>query len=164
MTCPGPGAPARPVLVVVCGLPGSGKTTLARRLETERDLVRLSPDEDLERSGESLWDLDARARVVAEQRARALDLLSDGRGVVVEWGSWFRDERDALRADARRRGATVELLVLDAADEELWRRIRERGREQPPIRLDHVTTWRELFEQPDDAELARYDVGRRVPS
>ncbi len=32
-------------LVVVCGLPGSGKTTHARRLEHEIDAERLCPDE-----------------------------------------------------------------------------------------------------------------------
>ena len=32
-------------LLLTCGLPGSGKTTLARRLATERGAVRLSKDE-----------------------------------------------------------------------------------------------------------------------
>jgi len=35
-------------LIVICGLPYSGKTTLAR-IEAERPAVRLSPDEWIER-------------------------------------------------------------------------------------------------------------------
>ena len=34
-----------PTLFLMCGLPGTGKTTRARRLERERHALRLSPDE-----------------------------------------------------------------------------------------------------------------------
>jgi predicted kinase len=32
-------------LIIVCGLPGAGKTTLAKSLESQPRTVRLSPDE-----------------------------------------------------------------------------------------------------------------------
>lgn len=43
-------------LVVVCGLPASGKTTLGIRLETEYGAIRLSPDEWMEAIGVDLFD------------------------------------------------------------------------------------------------------------
>jgi predicted kinase len=149
--------------MVVCGLPGSGKTTLAGRLAAARGAVRLCPDEWMEQLGLSLWDLEARARVERLQGVLAHDLLTAGCSVVLEWGTWFRSERDALRAEARSRGASVELYHLDAPDEDLWRRIRSRGRERPPITLQQVRSWRELFEPPTQEELALFDVGRREP-
>jgi predicted kinase len=36
---------ARPVLVLTVGLPGTGKTTLAKRLADERRILRLTPDD-----------------------------------------------------------------------------------------------------------------------
>lgn len=151
----------RAALLIVCGLPGSGKTTVATRLADERGAVRMCADDWMERLGISLWDSDARARVEHLQWRMGQDLLAAGCSVVVEWGTWGRSERTALREAARQRGASVELHFLDAPDEELWRRISARGKEQPPITLDDVRTWREFFEPPTEAELALYDVARR---
>jgi adenylate kinase len=36
---------AGPVLVIVCGLPGSGKTTLAKEIEEKQQATRFSPDD-----------------------------------------------------------------------------------------------------------------------
>ena len=35
----------KPTLVLMCGLPGAGKSTLARKIERERSIVRLRTDE-----------------------------------------------------------------------------------------------------------------------
>ncbi|MEM6338151.1 MAG: AAA family ATPase [Bacteroidota bacterium] len=49
-------SPAPPTLVIICGLPGAGKTTHARRLERELDAVRFGPDEWMEALGMDLYD------------------------------------------------------------------------------------------------------------
>src|SRR5437660_12882037 len=52
-----------PTLVVICGLPGSGKTTHARSLEHELPAVRFCPDEWMRSLGISLHDEGGRDRI-----------------------------------------------------------------------------------------------------
>jgi predicted kinase len=151
---PGPGGH----LVIICGLPGSGKTTAAIELAERRGGIRLSPDEWMDALGANLWDSELRARVEALQWSLGQDLLRVGATVIVEWGTWARDERDALRTRARELGASVELLHLDVPADELWRRIRERDVEDPPIERSDLHTWCQAFQAPDAAELAHYDA------
>jgi predicted kinase len=77
--------------------------------------------------------------------------------VVVEWGSWSRTERDELRIAARAVGAAVHLVFLDAPVDELWRRISERGREDPPITREDLEAWSQVIERPAADELALFD-------
>ena len=42
-------------LVIVCGLPGSGKTTLAKELSADGAAVRMSPDDWIEALDINLW-------------------------------------------------------------------------------------------------------------
>ena len=144
-------------LIIVCGLPGSGKTTTAKRLSAERPGVRLAPDEWMSALDVNLWDSAVRQRVESLQWVMAKDLLRVGATVMIEWGTWGRDERNLLRTEARELGSTVELAYLDVALEELWRRIQARDMENPPIQRSDLEAWLRSFEVPDDAELLRYD-------
>jgi predicted kinase len=146
-----------PVLIIVCGLPGAGKTTMASSQAAERNAIRLCADDWLEALDISLWDEQLRDRVERLQWDLALDLLRLGNVVVVEWGSWGRGERELLRTQARLLGARVELIFLDPPLEELWRRIERRGQEDPPISRADLAEWDKTIQRPDEAELADYD-------
>lgn len=146
------------MLIMVCGLPGAGKTTMARSLAVERNGVRLCPDDWLEALDVSLWDTVQRDRVERLQWQVACDLLRAGTVVIIEWGTWSRQERDRLRVEARTLGAQVELVFLDPSLDELWRRVQERGQLDPPITRSDLEDWDRAYKRPDDDELAEYDV------
>jgi predicted kinase len=146
-------------LIIVCGLPGAGKTTHARRLEERLGAVRLSPDDWMEALALNLHDEAGRSRVEALQWDVGRALLRRGLTVAIEWGTWARAERDALRLGARAAGAAVELHYLAAPPpEELFERIRRRGREDPPIELADVRRWGEVFQAPTAEEMALFDA------
>ena len=144
-------------LIIVCGLPGSGKTTHAKWLEQELRAVRFCPDEWIIALGGGLWEANLRSRIEKLQWKLAQDLLALGHTVVIEWGTWARSERDALRMGAQAMGAKVELHFLDAPLPVLIGRLRERNGESPPITMDDLVRWDAQFERPCIEELSLFE-------
>jgi len=151
-------------LILICGLPGSGKTTLARQLAPELAAVRLSPDEWKHDLGIDYYDEPGRVRLEQRLWRLAEELLALGQSVILENGFWARGERDELRLAARTLGVAVELHYLEAPVDELWRRLEIRNEEArpgtAPIGRDDLERWAEQFEAPDPAELALFDEFR----
>lgn len=149
-------------LIIIAGLPGSGKTTLALRLAAEVGAVRMNPDEWMISAGIDLWDAASRSSIEEFQRSLAMSMLQGGRSVIIEWGTWGRSERDSLREAARELGVVVELHFLDASVEVLWDRVQARRMElaygsRPPT-LEDVTSWVASLERPTPEEEALYDT------
>jgi predicted kinase len=147
-------------LILVCGLAGAGKTTLAKQLEAD-GAVRMCPDEWLMALGFDIYDPDARTRVEALQWELTQQLVQRGLTVVDECGVWQRWERDLRREWAREHGVPVELRFLDAPVEVLTARVEERNRTLPEgaPRIDPalVAFWHERIQRPDPEELALFD-------
>lgn len=148
---------ADPRLIIVCGLPGAGKTTLSKTIEKRLRAVRLCPDEWLDALAINLHREDFRGRVEALQWKLAQDLLGLGLTVIIEWGTWARSERDTLRLGARSLGAAVELHYVSAPVQVLFDRLQRRGRECPPIEREQLLQWVEVFQAPTPEEIALFD-------
>jgi predicted kinase len=146
-----------PRLFIVCGLPGSGKTTRAKELEARFQAVRFCPDEWMAELALDLCDEVRRERIETLQWKLAQSLLAHGVAVIIEWGTWGRSERDKLRLGARALGAAVELHYLTAPFDVLCERISRRGMEYPPIERDDIVRWAQSFQEPCPEELALFD-------
>ena len=148
-------------LVLVCGLPASGKSTLARHLATTIPVVRLDKDEWATNLGSDPWDDAFRVRLKRQLWVLAQDLLARGQSVILEWGHWARAERDEKRLGARALGVGVELRYLEAPLEELIERAERRTASgewtAAPMTRAHFETWATIFEPPSEEELLLFD-------
>lgn len=157
-----------PVIHLVCGPCGTGKTTYAIALAARLGGVRFSIDEwmttlfwmDAPRPIEFAWAMERVNRCEAQIWSMALQVAGNGTAAVLDLGLLQRAHRRKLLdlAAAACLGATVHVLELPAA--ERWQRVERRNREKGETYSLQVT--RELFdfvetmwEPPGDDEGAR---------
>lgn len=159
---------SRPRLVLLCGLPGSGKTTLAARLARETPALRLDSDEWPARLGIDLFDEQTRDRLERLFWQLAQDLLRQGQSVILESGFWLRSDRAEKRISAHALGAAVELHYLDVPHDELCRRLDRRRStgawRSMPVTAEQLARYATFFQAPDRAEMQLFDQPQAVAS
>jgi len=146
-------------LTLVAGMPGAGKTTVAKHVSAETGAVRLCPDEWLLDLCLDPHDSAVRLALEAKLCSLAMALLRAGTSVILEFVFWTRSERDQLRDAARAIGADVELICLDVALEERWRRIQQRDTlGNVTVTRAQLQEWDRWWQPATASELASYDA------
>lgn len=147
--------------MLICGLPASGKSTLASQLAPKIPAVRLDKDEWVTELGADVWDDAFRVRIERQLWALAQELLTQGQSVILEWGHWARVERDEKRLGARSLGVGVELHFLDAPLDELIERADRRTAlgewTASPMTRAHFEEWATILQPPDEEEFRLFD-------
>ena len=131
-----------PFLIVFAGLPGTGKSSLARAVARElhasyldKDTIKdgviavareMKIEQGVELAGPSSYELLV---------LLARDNLSLGLSVVLDSPAGYRHFREQVNELAKARMASLKLIECICTDESLLRRrVEERGRELPPYR------------------------------
>src|SRR5215468_5619535 len=114
-------------LHLMVGLPCSGKTTLAKKLEHEQSALRLTVDEwHIHLYGQDAEEPEHDARhsliemMLWNIARRSLEL---GTNVILDFGFWAREEREDYRSRAKALGTSSEVHFLDVPTDELMRRL-----------------------------------------
>ena len=157
-----------PILHLICGLPGSGKTTLAKNIAASTGAIRFSPDEWIK----DIWNDKAetegnqyRDQIEQLQWKTAKHMLQNSIDVIIEWGTWGRTEREKLRDEAKGVGAKVKFYQLNISREILKERVLKRNqgmnRHEFYIPEKEIETFLDecfnSFQIPTAEELATYD-------
>lgn len=146
-----------PTLFLTVGLPGTGKTTAARRIEQEHRALRLTKDEWVK----ALYGVEnppAASDVIEGQLVEVgLRGLELGINVVIDFGLWGRDERSALRQAAADRGAAIEMHYFELEPAEQRGRLAQRHAEAPhtswPMSEGELEQWAATIQVPGPSEL-----------
>jgi predicted kinase len=149
---------SEPVLYLTVGLPGAGKTTLARQIAEDEGILRLTPDEWM---APLFQDNEAGGRRdILEGRMIwvAHEVLRSATSVVLDFGAWSPDERYAIRIMAESVGARFDLRYVCLDEAERRARARSRGENHPQTTFpmsdaDH-DRFLALFQAPSPEELS----------
>ena len=157
-----------PVVIMTCGIAGSGKTTLAKTIESLYPTFhRLSIDEiNTEKHGIYGIDYAASPSLYDQYMGEAdtlylstfTELLVMKQDVILERAFYAKEDRDEYRKLAEEAGARVVLVYLKAeggaGKEVLWKRICDRSKEEKTaanafkISKETLKKYWEGFEEP----------------
>jgi predicted kinase len=145
----------RPVLVIVCGLSGSGKSTVAAALAARTGLALINSDRTRKRlaglaptarPGAALYTPERSAATYAAMYHAADATLAAGEGAIIDATFLHRRDREAARAVAARHGAPIVFVECRVDDDTVRHRLAARS---------------ERNDDPSDADWAVFTAQRR---
>ncbi|HRC25971.1 MAG TPA: ATP-binding protein [Alphaproteobacteria bacterium] len=146
-----------PLIHMVHGFVGVGKTTFSKTLERETHAVRFSPDEWMcslfgsNPPAEMFSEYDSRIKAVIRNISEKI--LAAGCDVILDEGFWTKAGRDETRSWARRTGVDVRLYALQCPENIARERALNRTKDMPQgaLRIDDnaLREFRALFEPVD---------------
>ncbi|MCU9613472.1 ATP-binding protein [Caldibacillus lycopersici] len=147
-----------PLVIMMCGIAGSGKTTFAKQLEKE-GFVRLSIDEEIWTTNgrygidfpiEKLEDF----KIAAERKLRKylVKLIQNKQPVVIDFSFWDRSRRNAHKQLIEESGGKWKLIYLKVHPDDLRKRLKIRNQRFDanafPITEELLASYLDGFEVP----------------
>jgi predicted kinase len=117
----------KPVVHLICGFIGAGKTTFAKKLEEKTGAVRITKDEwsirlignDPAIDGYEGWD----HKICGLSRDVAFYLAEKGIDVIIDEGFWAKEQRDEIRRRTITIGATPVMYYIETPIEMIRERV-----------------------------------------
>jgi len=124
-----------PILHVMHGFIGSGKTTFSKKLEEETGAIRFNNDEWMrhlygENPPKELYQ-EYYNRIDKLMMELTVKLLKANQDVILDIGFWKRASRNFIRGFAKEHGAILKLYRISCPDEIALKRVLKRSEELP---------------------------------
>ncbi len=118
---------SKPIVYLICGFIGAGKTTFAKKLEEKTGAVRITKDEwsirlignDPTIDGYEEWD----HKICGLSRDVAFQIAEKGIDVIIDEGFWAKEQRVELRRRIDAIGAKEVLYYLETPIETIRERV-----------------------------------------
>jgi len=148
-----------PLVVMMCGVTGSGKTTFSQELEKE-GFVRLSIDEEIWAT-HGRYGIDYPTEKIEEfqkdaerkLRDRLIQLIYAKQHVVIDFSFWNRERRDEYKQLIENAGGKCKLIYLKVHPDDLSERIKLRNNRIDanafPVTEEMLTSYINGFETPN---------------
>ncbi len=144
-------------LVLLCGKPGSGKTTIAKFLQQNHNYIHFSADDFMLKLFGEIQQrelFEQKLQITKELIYSICDQLLPNNDVVLDFGFWTKDERQSVIS--RFSTTQVKLVYIKLDDDEIYSRIQNRNNNlQPNEYYMDKNTYNILakkFEEPDQTE------------
>jgi len=117
----------KPIVYLICGFMGAGKTTFAKKLEEKTGAVRITKDEwsirlignDPTIDGYAEWD----SKIIGLSRDTAFYLAEKGIDVIMDEGFWAKEERDEMKRKIEAIGAKAVMYYVETPIETIRERV-----------------------------------------
>ncbi len=129
----------KPIVHLLCGRIGSGKTTFAKKLERDTGAVRFTHDEWMHRiygpcpPEEPYRKIFSLVEDQIWEKAEAL--IGAGTDVILDFGFWSRESRDRARSRVEAAGAVATVYSMSCPRQVALERTLERSINPPPDSL-----------------------------
>ncbi|WP_373457782.1 AAA family ATPase [Paenibacillus wynnii] len=153
--------PDKSLVVLMCGIAGSGKTTFSQKME-EYGYIRLSIDEEVW-SANGRYGIDYPIEKYRDYlneahlrlRNKIVQFILDKKQVVVDSSFWSRSERNEYKRLIENAGGKWKLIYLKVHPDELRKRLKIRSQRFDAnaaftITEELLTTFLNGFEEPSD--------------
>ncbi len=135
------------MLILICGLPGTGKTYLSGKLSKKANIVHLSSDSIRRKTiKERTYSEEEKAKIYNLMRKEAADLTRNGKDVVLDATFYQERYRQMFYDLASEKESIIKTIRCSLDEESVRRRLKERGRKESQSEADY-----EVYKQLKDS-------------
>lgn len=142
-----------PNLTIICGLPGTGKSTQAKKIAAKTNAILLRTDTIRKELGRSKYSVRDRQAVYREMFLRAGKLLGQAKNIVLDATFSKRENREAAKKLAKDCGATFQLLEIICPEKIIKERMKRRAGGESEARFREYLKYKKVFEPIEEKHI-----------